>query len=339
MPEYGPYEQPGWPSSLPYFKPAETFRNAFAITSEINRRKQQLENQMMAMSLRAQQSEIANQIKVAEFQRKLDQGDQRLALAEQGMNLRALVDQHRFDIQGEKLDQAAKIVKETGEFSQYVDETGVSHDDPAFPATLRHAKMLFPNAKVDVEKMLDTFNTRRNDREAKSAADEKLILTEAQRDLFHGKPVDTGVFFDADRRTYRAYETEQSDEEKKQGVPSIPMPAGATKRIDAATGQPTPVVYKKVNGDMVASKSRSVFFPASGPNETVPTFIPVTQGDLKRYQDRLKKVYDERKAIPPLEAVQTSARKPIPIFTREEYDKLPPGQPFIWNPTGEVGAK
>lgn len=88
MPEFGPYEQPGWPSTLPYFQPAKTFQNAFAIGAEINRRKQQMENQMMQMSMRAQQNDIMTQIRVADYQRKLEQGDQRLALGLGALNMR-----------------------------------------------------------------------------------------------------------------------------------------------------------------------------------------------------------------------------------------------------------
>lgn len=111
MPEYGPYEQPGWPTSLPYFKPAETFRNAFGMASEINRRKQQLENQMMAMSLRAQQNEITNELRVADFKRKLDQGDQRLEMAQQAMNLRETIHQDALNKDREKFDQIGNLTE------------------------------------------------------------------------------------------------------------------------------------------------------------------------------------------------------------------------------------
>lgn len=132
MPEYGPYEQPGWPSTLPYFKPAETFRNAFAIGSEINRRKQQLENQMMAMSLRAQQNEIMNELRVADFQRKLEQGDQRLEMAQQAMNLKDTIFQWKQQKDKDTMDDIGNLAQGLGEISL----------DPADPGR--------PNAIMDV---------------------------------------------------------------------------------------------------------------------------------------------------------------------------------------------
>lgn len=87
MPEFGPYEQPGWPTSLPYYKPGQTAMLATQLWANIGRGKAQLENQMMKMSLDAQNRDIANQIKIAQYEREMSQGNQRLAIAEQTVGL------------------------------------------------------------------------------------------------------------------------------------------------------------------------------------------------------------------------------------------------------------
>jgi len=87
---FGPLVEPAatYPGAAQPPDLGRTFVNAFAIGSEINRRKQQLENQMAAMALRQQQNEITNQLRESEFERKLDQGNQRLEMAQAGQNLR-----------------------------------------------------------------------------------------------------------------------------------------------------------------------------------------------------------------------------------------------------------
>lgn len=333
MPEYGPYEQPGWPTSLPYFKPAETFRNAFGMASEINRRKQQLENQMMAMSLRAQQSEITNQIRVADFQRKLEQGDQRMALAEKGLELRELLDQHRMQTQDEKMTAAAQVVQDNMGFSQYMLESGKTIKDPDYATALRQAKVLYPNSKVDVDNLITRFNSHRDDLETKSTTDEKHILENAQKELFRGRPVDTGVFMNANR-TYRNYLMEPTPEEKKQGVTPDSQPVGAKKRIDNATGALTEATPQKDEhgNPKYDETTRSVYFPPQG-TETTGTFIPVATSKLKDYQKRLLSVYDERKKIPNPAGVEANPERAIRVYTTDQLQRAAkiPGQMVIWH--------
>jgi hypothetical protein len=59
MADQGPLVAPGWPSTLPGAPDlGKTFLTAFQVGSEVNRRKQQLENQMALYALRAQKMEL-----------------------------------------------------------------------------------------------------------------------------------------------------------------------------------------------------------------------------------------------------------------------------------------
>jgi hypothetical protein len=327
--------EPGWPTTLPRSPdPGATFLNAFKTGAEINRRKQQLENQMAAMALKSQQENISNSIREGNLQRELDQGNQRLEIARGALGLRDTMDQLKMFTIGQKMDDAEKVITQTQGFEQYMLESGVSINDKAYPATLRMAKILNPYAKVDTEKHIDTFNARRGDREKKSVEDEKLVLTQAAMEDFGGNKVDAGLFTNPQNRVYPVFETEQSDQERQMGRASIPAPApgAGSKRRDAATGGWYNVILKKdpkTHTPIQVPDTMAVQFPAG--SDQVPVFINITKQRMKERQDQLQKVYQERATIPPAADVDTTPSNAIRIYSRKQYKALPGGQAFIWH--------
>src|SRR5262245_32119069 len=73
---YGPLVEPGWPSTLPSAPDlGQKFLSGFAMGSEINRRKQQLEQQLEKMALENKRMEINQDLREREFQFKMGQAE------------------------------------------------------------------------------------------------------------------------------------------------------------------------------------------------------------------------------------------------------------------------
>lgn len=144
MPEL---EEPGWPnlrSGAP--SPGSTFLNAFYAMSQINMRKQALQDQIAKMEMQLQKQRFDEAFKEQDFQRKLEAQQMTGALRERALEIsdeyhRAGTDiaYQRLNLAEEKgkaaYEQAKKQQEDFGAFSQEVEDLKKQHP----PGTLDYA--------------------------------------------------------------------------------------------------------------------------------------------------------------------------------------------------------
>jgi len=298
MPEYGPYEQPGWPSTLPYFKPAETFRNAFLAGQEINRRKQALENQMMAMSLRAQQNDINNQIKVAEYERRLEQGNARLEMMQQGVNTRDMIANWR-------MDKDKEAIEDIGNLATGLGNLGLERGDPKTPNAImgvlaNNSRAL--NTRQGQMLARQAFNTYQTDAKAvnnKLDSDYNVFIKQVKDTIGRGQSSDLDLLNNPE-----AWRDEYKD--KAGGLHTYP--------VDKQTGQEYPEgKFPDWAKDWTKTDTKYVIMPdAADPKVKHYIRVPAKQltdmaNEWKALQQRLKnrpslKIPDEYQEIKDLPA-------------------------------------
>lgn len=140
---FGPLVEPGWPN-LPQSDLGTKFVNAFAIGTEISRRKQALENQLAGMALKAQAMENQTQLREMQFglaQQRLEFdrdkalqnaefARERLGMADQTLGLR----QAMFDAKQQKLSDAAEGTANLFNAEASLAEEGIHPGDKNFEA-------------------------------------------------------------------------------------------------------------------------------------------------------------------------------------------------------------
>lgn len=214
---FGPLVEPGWPSTLPGPPDlGQKFLNAFAIGSEINRRKQQLENQLAGMAIREHQNEMMNQFREAEYRRKLDQGDQRIYLAEQGRNLQ----QQIFDW---KVNKDQETIQDVSDLASGITSLNLDPADPKRPSAIWDIISKNPRAaKIAPGLIKDAFGSYNNairTKESQLKQERSDLMQDVKNSVGRGQTADLDLLYNPDE-----WQTEYVD---KQGVKHAPPPPGA----------------------------------------------------------------------------------------------------------------
>lgn len=191
---FGPLVEPGWPN-LPVSDLGTKFINAFALGSEINRRKQQMENQLAAMAIRERQNEMMNQYREAEFRRKLDQGEQRIMLAEQGRNLQNEIFQWKVNKDQETQEDIMGLAQGLGKIK-------LAPDDPNRPSAIwdviQNNSRAAKAAPGLIKDAFGNYNSATRSRQSKWAQDYNDFLKDFKNSVGRGQFTDLNLIYNMD---------------------------------------------------------------------------------------------------------------------------------------------
>lgn len=191
---FGPLVEPGW-LNVPQNDLGEKFVRAFAMGTEINRRKQQLENQLAAMAIRERQNEMMNQFRQADYERKLSQGEQRIALAEQGRNLQNEIFNWKVMKDQETQDDIMGLAQGIGAIK-------LDKSDPKYPSAVwdviasnsRAAKV----APGLIKDAFGNYNTAARAAQSKWAQDYNNFVKDVKNSVGRGQLTDMNFLYNMD---------------------------------------------------------------------------------------------------------------------------------------------
>lgn len=153
MPYSPPWVEPGWPN-LP--DQGMAMVSAFNAGQQISAKRQQLENQLAAMAIRQQNMELMAGLREAEFNRRLEQGNQRLEIEQQTANLKDLIHQ---DAQNKLVNATEGTANLLNAEAQLADE-GIKPGDKNFEAEYlrRIANTGAPNSVINAARRTQLMN-------------------------------------------------------------------------------------------------------------------------------------------------------------------------------------
>lgn len=191
---FGPLVEPGW-LNVPQSDLGTKFVNAFAIGSEINRRRQQMENQISAMAIRERQNEMMNQFRAADFERKLSQGEQRIFLAERGRDLQDQIFNWKVNKDKETIDDISGLAQGLGAIN-------LPPGDPRIPSAIwdvvnrnsRAAKA----APGLIKDAFNNFNTSVRTARSKLSQDREDLLRDVKNSVGRGQITDLNFLYNMD---------------------------------------------------------------------------------------------------------------------------------------------
>jgi len=266
MPSYSPpWVEPGWPN-LP--DQGMAMVSAFQAGANISNRRQQLENQLAQMALRQQNQEMMMGLREAEFNRKLDQGNQRLALAEAGLNMRGIMDEFRMRKDKETMDDISGLA--TG-----LSAIDMAADDPRRPSAIMN--VVSTNARGAkampgmVKDYLSQYNHAAASTQSSLKTDLALFNQEIKNTFGKGQITDYNLLFNENQWK----DVWQDPSGNTEGVPAPPDPAHP------------PPGYKKTN-------SKFALLPSGQPGVApVPVTLPTQEiTSLRTKWENLKRRLD-----------------------------------------------
>jgi len=253
-----------------------TMVSAFQAGQNISNRKRQIENQLAQMVLRQQNQEMMYGLREAEFNRKLDQGNQRLALAEAGLGLRATMDEFRMQKDRETMDAVSGAAQELGAID-------LPPGDPRRPAAIW--KVIHNNAraaKAMPQLFKDAFGNYNSAAKTATSSwehDYNDFLKDVKNTIGRGQITDLNLLYNQDQWKPKWVDKAGKDLPQQPGTPGYTVPEGAKKTESLWTelpstqpGQHTYVTLPaskitQLRNDMVALEKRRQNLPSQVSNE------------------------------------------------------------------------
>lgn len=222
MPYSPPWVEPGWPQ-LP--DQGMSLVSAFNAGQQISAKRQQLENQLAAMALRQQNQEMMMGLREAEFNRKLDQGNQRIALAEGALNLRGAMDQWRMDKDKETMEDITGLAQGLGSID-------LDPADPNRPAAIW--KVIESNARAAkaapglIKDAFSSYNNAARTSQSRFEHDYNDFIKDVKNSVGRGQLTDLNFLYNMDQWKDKWVDKEGKDLPHQPDA-NFPAPPGAHK--------------------------------------------------------------------------------------------------------------
>ena len=337
--EFGPFVAPGWPD-LRGPDLAGGFMQGAALGANINKAREQLERQMMQMSLNAQTDKINSNIREAEYRRKLSEGEQRQERADEMAGLRAQMDAWSMAKQGEQLRRAGDLIDNEKNRALYFLNEGVSKNDPDYAAKLYRGFFLYPGKPGEMESMLKSHSDNISQQERSIEAEKNDLLHSFAQDVYtnplnkdpsalarfstkgaglFGPSQLENVLIDPNKWTKPDYQTESGD----------PMPygtEGARFKKDPTTGTDIPAGTVSVK-----------MMPVPGDLTNQPTYIHISPDAIQNAAGKLIDINKRKIMLPRKPDVNTNTDAAVvDVFSRADKQRVPAGTMMRWY-NGDTG--
>lgn len=314
--------------------------NAFYMGTEISRKRQALENQLEAMALKNQQTQFLDQIREKEYERKLDQGQQRLELMAQGRDLSDQLKTLQIEKLSGAMTKASQIASDVSEGKDEALQAGSTATDPANPyyvSTRLSILNRYPGLKTEgwsYDKIVNEHNAALRATRTNQQAERSAFLKKVASDVIKDSSVDAGAILSDPNRALPGFKTVATPDEKKQGIEPPVLP-----NIDPKTGKMVSTALdergqmrtfeKDAKGNYIPAYQQvfQLQSPAGSPN---PRYARIPDKDYDSLSARLKQYDDEALKIPPEMMPGTSPMPAKRIITQKDFTLLMPGEAYYF---------
>jgi hypothetical protein len=311
--------------------------------AEINLRRGQLERQLEAMAVRQQQTDFLNSIREQEFQRKLDQGDQRIELMRQGLAIRDTYDSTREMLMTDAANKKQAKADDIAAGYKATTEAGSAAYDPMNPdyvSTRLGILRDHPFLPWKTEDIIKEANAARKVATTNLAKRQESLIKMAG---FPATPENRDVLLNPEHHGFQGYRTLPTEEERKRGIkegdPSLPVlpsvdpeaPEKGTikhgRTIKDSQGIPRQLEVK--DNQYQPADSRVYYSPRT--NTSAAYFTTIPNKKLRDLSAQMRALEDEGMKIPPQLSSITDEGTPRKLIrTQEDYNQLTPGQTYLW---------
>jgi hypothetical protein len=234
---FGPLVEPAatYPGAAQPPDLGQRFLSGFYMMSEVNRRKQQLENQMAAMALRQQQNDINNSIREADLRRKLDQNEALNAYRDREQNTKDMIFNWKVAKDQEGMDDIAGA-------AQGLSSISLDPADPNRPAAIW--KVIENNSRAAklapgmFKSAFDTYNTASRTVRSRFDHDYNDFLKDVKNNIGVGQSTDLNLLWNINQWQEKWVDKEGRDL-PHQPSEQYPAPPGAHKTEDLYAKIPT----------------------------------------------------------------------------------------------------
>jgi len=317
---FGPIVEPGWPAGTQRLgNLGDQFVNAWATGQAIRNQRNKLEEQMQLMALKERQMEYNEQRNEQLFDLKKQSQDNLNSYRESLLGIRTAEEDRRVQALRDREQKVSDIAEDNQGFADYILSKGLKPTDPAYPAALWAAKVLNPNSSVKIDSLIHQRNDQLDTMRKSADAELTHYLGDELGTQYFGDKsfADASRFLDPNK-SERAFETEQTENDKAEGRPATPKPLGVPD-----------ITYKKdKDGNLIPSdqgRGRIVRYVDKATQQT--RYVYFTGKQMGDIHDHLRNLYDTREKIPAHTDIgPDTTRGSIEVFSQKQRDHVPPGR-------------